>query len=90
MTGPKLDPTPGGVARAIRELQREPKGWVGIIDLRKRLGGTRAEQDATLKQLSRMGKIHIVPDDNRKVLTQEDHDAAIRIGGEPNHVVALA
>lgn len=67
--------------------------YVSMVDLRKTLGArglSRSEQDAHLKRMSREGKLHIVPEDNRKVLTQEDHDAAVRVGGEPNHLVTLA
>lgn len=65
----------------------------GLVDIRKTLdshGLSREAQDKHLKRMSSEGKIHIVPEDNRKALTQADHDAAIRIGGEPNHVVSLA
>ncbi|WP_086846814.1 hypothetical protein [Amycolatopsis kentuckyensis] len=68
-------------------------GYVGMVDVRKELdarGMPRAEQDTHLKRMSREGKLHIVPEDNRKAMTQADHDAAIRIGGEPNDLVFLA
>ncbi|RSD22000.1 hypothetical protein [Amycolatopsis eburnea] len=69
------------------------QGWAGMVDLRKTLdarGLSRAEQDKQLKRMSAEGKISIVPEDNRKALREEDHDAAIHIGGEPNHLVTLA
>ncbi|WP_410586598.1 hypothetical protein [Amycolatopsis sp. lyj-23] len=73
---------------AYRELVREPRGWVGLVDLRPKLGAPAAEVDAVLKELSRAGKIHLVPEDNRKALTAADHEAAIRIGGEDNHFLS--
>ncbi|KDN17387.1 hypothetical protein [Amycolatopsis rifamycinica] len=74
---------------AYRELVTEPRGWVGLVDLRPKLGAPAAEVDALLKELSRAGKIHLVPEDNRKALTAADHEAAIRIGGEDNHLLSI-
>lgn len=67
--------------------------YAAMADLRKSLdarGLSRAEQDKHLKRMSAEGKLHILPEDNRKTLTQRDHDASIRVGGEPNHLVQLA
>jgi hypothetical protein len=74
---------------AYRELVKEPRGWVGLVDLRPKLGAPAADVDAVLKELSRAGKVHLVPEDNRKALTAADHEAAIRIGGEDNHFVSF-
>lgn len=74
-------------------LNQLTTNWTALADLRPTLdmrGLSRQTQDDTLKALSRAGRIHIVPGDNRKALTQADHDAAVVIGGEPNHLVALA
>jgi hypothetical protein len=68
-------------------------GYASMVEVRKDLdarGLSRAEQDTHLKRMSLEGKLHIVPEDNRKAMTQADHDAAIRIGGEPNDHVVLA
>ncbi|MEV6824659.1 hypothetical protein [Amycolatopsis sp. NPDC051102] len=74
---------------AYRELVREPRGWVALVDLRPKLGASAAEVDVVLKELSRSGKAHLVPEDNRKTLTAADHEAAIRIGGEDNHLLSI-
>jgi len=74
---------------AYRELVREPRGWVALVDLRPKLGAPANEVDAVLKELSRTGKAHLVPEDNRKVLTPADREAAIRIGGEDNHLLSI-
>ncbi|GAB3144738.1 hypothetical protein GCM10027258_34090 [Amycolatopsis stemonae] len=74
---------------AYRELVTEPRGWVGLVDLRPKLGAPAAEVDAVLKKLSSAGKVHLVPEDNRKALTAADHKAAIRIGGEDNHLLSI-
>jgi hypothetical protein len=67
--------------------------WAELVELRKTLdarGFSREEQDAHLKRMSGEGKLEIVPEDNRKSLKQEDHDAALRMAGEDNHFVGLA
>ncbi|MEA5367050.1 hypothetical protein VA596_46485 [Amycolatopsis sp., V23-08] len=74
---------------AYRELVKEPRGWVGLVDLRPKLGAPAGEVDRVLKELSRTGQIHLVPEDNRKALTAADHEAAIRIGGEDNHLLSI-
>ena len=74
---------------AYRELVKEPRGWVGLVDLRPKLGAPATEVDAVLKKLSSAGKVHLVPEDNRKALTAADHEAAIRIGGEDNHLLSI-
>lgn len=74
---------------AYRELVKEPRGWVGLVDLRPKLGAPAAEVDAVLKRLSLAGKVHLVPEDIRKALTAADHEAAIRIGGEDNHLLSI-
>lgn len=78
------------VATAAAKLAKSPDSWVGIIDLRRELSGMdRAEQDAALKELSRTGRAVIAPESNRKVLTAADHAAAVRIGGEDNHILMM-
>ena len=79
------------VREAILELNPQPREWVGLVNLRPKLdmrGLRREAQDEQLKRMSREGKVQIVPEDNRKVLVAADHEAAIWIGGEPNHLVA--
>lgn len=90
---PEPEPTTGTLEERIRvayrELVKEPRGWVGLVDLRPKLGAPATEVDAVLKKLSAAGKVHLVPEDNRKALTTADHEAAIRIAGEDNHFVAF-
>lgn len=74
-------------------LNQLTTNWTALADLRPTLdmrGLSRQTQDDTLKALSRAGRIHLVPEDNRKALTDTDHAAAIRIGGDDCHFIALA
>jgi hypothetical protein len=62
--------------------------WISLVDLRPALGGTREEQDANLKRLSREGVIGIAPNSARMLLRPEDHEAALTLGGEVQHWVS--
>ncbi|MFC0108319.1 hypothetical protein [Kibdelosporangium aridum] len=78
------------IRSAYRKLAKSPRDWVGLVDLRPMLGdASRQDVDAVLKELSRTGQVHLVPMSNRKALTQADHDAAIRIGGDDNHRLSI-
>ncbi|MGW5703890.1 hypothetical protein [Amycolatopsis japonica] len=78
------------IREEILNLARGPRDWVSLVELRPRLdqrGTSRAAQDEHLKRLSRVGKLHLAPESNRKALRDPDHEAAIDISGEANHLV---
>lgn len=77
------------IQQVYTELARNPGSWVGLADLRDRLGVDvpRAEVDRVLKQMSRERRVTIAPESNRKVLDERDHAAALRIGGEEQHLL---
>ncbi|ANZ39132.1 hypothetical protein BBK82_26730 [Lentzea guizhouensis] len=78
------------IRRVYLELGDGYQDWVRLAKLRPRLDGAeREEVDETLLRMVKDGTTHLVPDSNRKVLTEEDHAAAIRIGGEDKHLVAI-
>jgi hypothetical protein len=39
--------------------------------------------------MSKAGQAHLAPDPDRKALTAADREAAIRIGGEDNHLLVV-
>ncbi len=91
---PVVDLTPAEietrVRAAYRKLAQSPGDWVALVDLRPLLGDApKKDVDTGLKELSRARKVNLVPESNRKVLTAADHDAAIRIGGEDNHLISI-
>jgi hypothetical protein len=78
------------IRTAYQKLARSTQDWVGLVDLRPMLGDApKADVDAVLKELSRTGQAHLVPEPNRKVLNDADHAAAVRIGGEDNHLIVI-
>ncbi|MFD8496729.1 hypothetical protein [Amycolatopsis sp. NPDC059657] len=78
------------IRAAYGKLASAPRDWVGLAELRSQLGNVPAEAvDAVLKELSKAKQAHLVPESNRKTLTAADHQAAIRIGGEDNHLLSI-
>jgi len=78
------------IAALYRQLAEKQGDWVRLADLRTRLnGGSRADVDRVLRTMSKAGQAHLAPDPDRKSLTAADHEAAIRIGGEDNHLLVV-
>lgn len=78
------------IRAAYRELSVKPQDWVRLAKLRPRLNGAgKDEVDQTLLAMTRTGLVHLAPDSNRKALSDADHTAAIRIGREDKHLVAI-
>lgn len=84
------------ICDAIRTLITRNRGnvqdWVGLVDLRPILDGrgtSRTAQDEHLKRMSREGKISLAPESNRKALVAADHAAAVEVGGDDCHIVAI-
>lgn len=87
---PKARTAQQKIADAYAKLTPDNIGGVSITDLRRKIGGlTRDEEDTALRELSRTGQANIYPEANRKLLTADDHDAAVMIGNEPNHQIAM-
>ncbi|NKE62874.1 hypothetical protein FXN61_41595 [Lentzea sp. PSKA42] len=80
----------GRVRAAYAKLALEPSAWVGLAALRTTLDGeSRGEVDQALHRLNRAVDVNIIPESNQKVLTQQDRDAAVRIGGEDRHLIKI-
>ncbi|ATE53273.1 hypothetical protein [Actinosynnema pretiosum] len=78
------------VRKAYRKLARTPRAWVALAELRSRLGGIpHGQVTSVLKELSRTERVKLEPESNRKALTQADHDAAVRIGGDDKHSISI-
>ncbi|MFE9746392.1 hypothetical protein ACFYOT_15925 [Saccharothrix saharensis] len=78
------------IRAAYLELSVKPQDWVRLAKLRPKLNGADKEEvDAVLLEMVKTGTVHLAPDSNRKVLTDADHAAAVRVAGEDNHLVAI-
>jgi hypothetical protein len=88
----------------VRDNGSNPNNeWLGLVDLRPQLVDIpRAQQDEAFRNLSAHGlatldahdrRVHarviLAPESDRKTLTEADHEAAIRIGGDDNHLIAI-
>lgn len=75
---------------AYTELSDEPQDWVRLAKLRPKLNGAeKGEVDKVLLAMTRTGLVHLAQSANSKALTDADHAAAIRIGSEDKHLVAI-
>lgn len=78
------------IRQAYEELSAKPQDWVRLAKLRPKLNGAdKDEVDQVLRAMTRTGLVHLAPSSNRKALTDADHAAAIRIGSEEKHLVAI-
>lgn len=85
---------PGGLESTIRdayaELAVKPQDWVRLSKLREKLGNPdKAEMDRILLAMARTGLVHLAPCSNRKAHTDADRAAALRIGSEDKHLIAI-
>lgn len=84
----------GDVASQVRSaysrLVARPGGWLGLAKLRAELSDVpRTDLDAVLVRLYREPGISLIPEENQKVLTAADRDAAVRIGFQDKHLIAI-
>jgi hypothetical protein len=88
------EPGPPNVEDRIRHayasLTPRPGGWVSLTRLRTELADTpRAQVDDALHTLFRAPGVSLIPEENQKVLTAADRDAAVVIGDENKHHIAI-
>jgi hypothetical protein len=78
------------IRQAYLELGRRRGAWVGLAELRVALPDIdRDDLDDALRQLELQPEVSIVPESNQKTLTTADREAALRIGGETKHFLAI-
>lgn len=78
------------VRQAYAGLASSPGAWVSLADLRDSISTLdRAEQDETLAAMARMNDVRIIPVADTKNVTARDRSAALRIGAEENHAIAI-
>lgn len=64
--------------------------WCSLTSLRKYLAEyPRQLVDETLARMERTPNVNIVPEANQKVLTDEDWDAAVWVGGQRKHLFCI-
>ncbi|WP_043729911.1 hypothetical protein [Kutzneria sp. 744] len=72
------------------QLSVKPEEWIRLARIRPETDGIdRQTVDTVLLRMIKAGGANLAPDSNRKVLTDEDRDAAIRIGTEDKHLLLI-
>ncbi|MDT5327559.1 MAG: hypothetical protein QOF25_4711 [Mycobacterium sp.] len=93
---PAGDPDPLGddVEAKIRAvyvgLAARAGGWVDLVRLRAELPDvSKRELDAALTRMYRNRGVSLIPEENQKTLTAEDRAAAVEIGDQDKHLIAI-
>jgi hypothetical protein len=78
------------VRDAYVRLAAREGGWVDLVRLRNELSDlSRHDLDAALTRMYRIPGVSLVPEENQKTLTADDRAAAISIGDQPKHLIAI-
>jgi hypothetical protein len=78
------------IRNAYGALTSEPGAWVSITRLRPFFGDVPASDlDEALRKLQREPDVNVAPESNQKMLTAADVEAALHIGGQDKHLLAI-
>jgi hypothetical protein len=75
---------------AYKQLASRPGAWVSLTALRPRLDDVaKADVDAVLRRMDRDRYVNVIPQDDQKILTGKDRAAAVKIGDQDSHLIAI-
>jgi hypothetical protein len=78
------------VRAAYVRLAARAGGWVDLVRLREELSDvSRHDLDGALTRMYRIPGVSLVPEENQKTLSAQDHAAAISIGDQAKHLIAI-
>jgi hypothetical protein len=78
------------ITGTLQRMQKYSGQELPLADLREQLVEVSPQAlDAQLRRMSKEGKIVLMPHPKRSLLRHKDHAAAIRVGGEENHIIVL-
>jgi hypothetical protein len=78
------------VAAAYAVLSPGPGEFVKLSELRAHLVDIpRAALDSVLASMFTAQRVNLIPQANQSMLTAEDRDAALRLGGEHKHLISI-
>lgn len=78
------------VRDAYVRLAARSGGWVDLVRLRAALAEVpRRDLDAALTGMHRTPGVSLIPEENQKALTDADRAAAVTIGAEDKHMIAI-
>ncbi|KAF0849001.1 hypothetical protein [Nocardia caishijiensis] len=80
----------GQITRKYTELSEGKERQVRLADLRAQLPHVPPEDfSATLRRLARRDGVHVRAEADRKMLSSEDHAAAVELGGTARHLLTI-
>jgi hypothetical protein len=78
------------IRKAYGEVAPESGAWVTLDKLRQAIGpAPRNEVDAALIRLNQAPDVRLIPESNQKVLTDAVRAAAVSIGNQDKHAIAI-
>jgi hypothetical protein len=78
------------IVTGYRALAKEPGEFVRLSALRRELSAiSRADADMALDKMYRSQRINLIPQANQLILSEADHKAALRIGGEFKNLISI-
>lgn len=78
------------IRAAYHALADQPGAWVTLTELRSALGDVvRADLDTELVLLQRQPGVSLIPQENQKLLTESDRAAAVVVGTQKCHLIAI-
>jgi hypothetical protein len=87
---PELPSDQARVQEGYDKLANTPGAWVALVRLRAELPDVgHHELDDTLRRMYRIPGVHLIPESNQKVLTDDDRQAAVVIGEQHKHLIAI-
>ena len=87
---PALPSDQARVHQVYDRLAGAPGDWVALVRLRAELPDVgHHELDDTLRRMYRIPGVHLIPEENQKVLTDDDRQAAVVIGQQHKHLIAI-
>lgn len=78
------------IIAAYRASSTHNGSWTTFAELRATLPHlTRREFDQAIATLAECPDVYLTPEMNQKLLTEKDHAAAVRVGGEDKHLMRI-
>jgi hypothetical protein len=84
------EPLDARIRATYQKLAEVPNDYVSLTNLREELDGVpRVEVDEALRQLNQEKGVVLAPEEDQKLLTAQDRAAALRIGVQDVHLLAI-
>lgn len=80
--------TEARIRATYTHLAARPGAWIPLTRLRTELPDL-TDIDSTLTELYRTGAVSLIPEENQKALTPQDRAAALTVGGQAKHLMAI-